>query len=171
MIRFLLPGVILLMFYFESVFVQFFSLVYFSDMTIVPRFLLLSLFFVNVYYDKKASFIYAVIFGVFYDVYHTTIFGVYLYLLPGLLYLFSKASRGFDTNVVFTSFLSLLGLMIGEFILYAFHLMIQNTSVTFQEFLLERLVPTIVLNAIILLLFSYPFKQFLLWIRKRILDI
>ena len=76
MIRYLLPLIALVLFFLEPVFGLFSPLqldgVYYY---IVPRFLLMFLIFVTVYYDAKHAMFYGLFFGLLYDVFFIDIIG------------------------------------------------------------------------------------------------
>jgi len=62
-------------------------------------------------------------------------------------------------NLLVVSVISLLGITILEMIVYEINFLIHLTSMEFIYFLQLRLVPTLILNAIFLLIAAYPYKR------------
>ena len=82
-IRLLLPSVAVLLFLIEPVFAKFSPIEMFDQMIyLVPRFLFMYLLFLAVYYDRKKSIIYGIVFGLLYDVFYIDIIGLYAVLYP-----------------------------------------------------------------------------------------
>ena len=90
MIRFIIPLIAVILFFLEPVF-SLFSPVSIADVsyTLVPRFVIVYLIFITVYYRRKQAMIYGIILGLLYDMYYIDIIGVYTFLYPVICYLFS----------------------------------------------------------------------------------
>ncbi|MEI5905675.1 rod shape-determining protein MreD [Bacillus spongiae] len=167
MMKFLLPIVVTLVFYSESIFVMLFPPELFGKHTIVvPHFLLLLLCFIGIYLGKKTALIYAVIFGLLFDLYYTGIFGVYLYLFPIMVFLVIQIMRVVNANVFVSSAVSLLAMTMTEFAVFFLYLLLQKTGFTVNQFIEWRLFPTLLVNAAALLVFSYPTKVLLFKVKK-----
>ncbi|WP_335869204.1 rod shape-determining protein MreD [Bacillus sp. 2205SS5-2] len=165
--RFVLPIVATLIFYSESLFVQLFSSEIFGQHgVVVPHFLLILLLFIGIYKGQKTGFVYAIIFGFLFDFYFTGIIGIYLYLFPIVVYLVSQIMKLFDANVIVTSIVSFLGIILMDFAVFELYSLLQKTSLSHTQFVEWRLLPTMIVNAIALILMSMPLKTLLLKLKK-----
>ncbi len=77
-VDFLIPFVAVLLFLLEPEFALF-SPIDLNEETVylVPRFLILYLIFISIYYNRKRAVIYGLIFGLLYDVFYIDIIGLY----------------------------------------------------------------------------------------------
>jgi rod shape-determining protein MreD len=158
--KIVLPFLVILFFVSESVFVELWPKnEFYQEYFFVPRFLLIMIVFVTVYVTRFHGIIYGFIFGLLYDVVYTEILGVYMFSFALMAYLASKTMKVFHNNVLVTSFLSIVAVSIVEFYVYGIYLLIGKTDMPFEVFLSNRLLPTIFLNTIFVILFSYPLKQ------------
>ncbi len=160
--RFVLPLILTFVFLFESSFVDLVPAdIFHKENVYVPRFLFVLIAFITVYFNKPMGLVYGAIYGLFYDVIYTEILGVYLFLFTLIAYLISWASRILQTNIFVISLLSLIGIVALEFCVYGVNLAIGIASLSVEQFLQVRVLPTILLNSIFLLIFAYPFKKLL----------
>lgn len=156
--------VAILFFISESIFVEVFSAqLYASKYIIVPRFTLIFLVFLVVYGKKNTAFWYAVGLGAFYDVVYTEVLGIYLFMLPIVVYLASQLMKVLQVNLAIVSFVSLLAISVLEVIVFEINTLIGFSSLTFMDFARLRLLPSLVLNLLFLILFAYFLAK---WIRK-----
>lgn len=83
MVRFLIPSVAVLLFLLEPEFAMLSPIevkghIYY----LVPRFLILYLIFISIYYSRQRAVMYGLFFGVLYDVFYIDIIGLYSVLYP-----------------------------------------------------------------------------------------
>jgi rod shape-determining protein MreD len=160
--RVVLPLLMSFVFLFESSFVDLVPAeIFHKEYVYVPRFLFILIAFITVYFNKPKGLLSGAIFGLLYDIIHTEILGVYLFLFTFMAYLISWASRALQTSIFIISFLSLVGIFALEFCVYGVNLAIGTTNMQFERFLQIRVLPTIILNSAFILLFAYPFKRLL----------
>ena len=161
-IRLLLPAVAVLLFLIEPVFALF-SPIEISDRIIylVPRFLFMYLLFLAVYYDRKKSILYGVIFGLLYDVFYIDIIGLYAVLYPLLCLFISWIVQYIQQSLWIVTILTVFFVALLDFVIYEFFLLISFTSIGMPDFLLSRLVPTIFANLLFLVLIGWLFKYFI----------
>ncbi len=161
-IRLLLPSVAILLFLIEPVFASFSEIeMYNRIIYLVPRFLFMYLLFLAVYYDRKKSIIYGVIFGLIYDVVYIDIIGLYVVLYPLFCLLISQVVRYIHQSLPIVTVLTISFVALLEFVIYEFFLLISFTSIGIEDFLLSRLVPTIIANLLFLILLGWIFKYFI----------
>ncbi|MTD29685.1 rod shape-determining protein MreD [Planomicrobium sp. YIM 101495] len=168
MMRFFLPFIGLILFFLEPVFgllspLQFGGEAY----TIVPRFLLMYLIFVAIYYDRKHAMYYGLFFGLLYDVFFIDIIGLYSFLYPAIALVAGSVVRSIHKNLAVATGLALILTALFEFVLYQFFLLISLTSLPVDFFLVHRLMPTIIANSIFLIMLGWTFK---LAINARLLE-
>ena len=125
---------------------------------LIPRFLILYLIFLAIYYSRKKAMIYGLIFGLCFDVFYLNIIGLYSVLYPAICFLAAWFVKRVESHLIFTMFLSLGLLAVFEFILYEFFYVIQFTTMALQPFLIHRLAPTLIANFLFLLMLAWAFK-------------
>ncbi len=160
--RLVLPLLLTLCFYCESVFVELTPPGLFKlDILLVPHFLLVLFIVMGIFYLRNQTLIYAAIFGLLFDIYYTEIIGVYLFLLPIAVYLASKMARVVQANIITTFFISLLCVGMVEFVVYGMNVFVLQRNVDTHTFLNQRLWPTLIINQIFFLVIYFPFKKLL----------
>jgi rod shape-determining protein MreD len=159
MIRYLIPFVAVMLFLLEPEFAKF-SPIYFEDYTayLVPRFLILYLIFISIYYNRKRAIIYGLIFGLLYDVFYIDIIGLYSVLYPLVCFIAGWSIKFIHQHLLITTVLAVLLVAGMEFLLYEFFLLIDFTAMPFMVFLNGRLLPTIGANLLFLLMLGWAFK-------------
>ncbi|MBM7701367.1 rod shape-determining protein MreD [Metabacillus iocasae] len=169
--RFFLPFLVSAVFIGESMFVNFIagepSL---REWVLSPRFVVIILIFMTVYFNVKQGMVYGLIFGMLYDVAFTDILGVYMLGIPAVCYLASKMMKIFQNNALIVSLLALFAVTIIEFYIYGINVLIHVTDMTFDRFLQQRFYATMILNALFCFVFSYPLKAKLQKWKIQLLD-
>lgn len=163
MIRFLLPLIALVLFFLEPVFgllspLQLDGVYYY----IVPRFLLMFLIFVTVYYDAKHAVFYGLFFGLLYDVFFLDIIGLYSFLYPVMCLIAGYIVKSVHRNLLTATLLTLVLTALFEFALYLFYsfiTFIPTVSVPIIVFLTDRLLPTMIANSLFLIMLGWAFKS------------
>ncbi|QQZ10719.1 rod shape-determining protein MreD [Heyndrickxia vini] len=169
--RIVLPLILSLSFIFESIFVQYFPHQAFGGRyTIVPHFLLVVLLLMGIYYIRNRTILYAFIFGLLFDINYTGILGVYMFLFPFMIYLTSKMMKILQANIFVAGLIVLVDIIIVEFLVYELNILINHVTMSMVDFLYVRLIPTLVLNLIFFIIFSYPMKKWLEKRKKEVLD-
>lgn len=158
--RFVIPLVGLVLFFLEPVF-GLFSPLQFDDgyYYIVPRFLLMFLIFLAVYYDAKRAMIYGLLFGLLYDVFFIDIIGLYSFLYPAICLLAGYAVKSVHRNLGIATLLTLVLTALFEFVLYQFFSVISLISMPADAFFKTRLLPTMIANSLFLVMLGWAFKQ------------
>ncbi|MDE3839767.1 rod shape-determining protein MreD [Bacillus methanolicus] len=158
--RFLLPVMLAAFFVIESVFVQLLpDGTFTSDRILVPRFLIIAIFFLTVYGNKQYGIIYGFVFGLLFDVFYTEILGIYLFLFPLMAYVVSKMMKVLQTNIVIVTIVSIIGVALLELGAYEMNFLIHRTDMDFPQFVSLRLLPTIILNLVFSIIAAYPLKR------------
>ncbi|MEK3766543.1 MULTISPECIES: rod shape-determining protein MreD [unclassified Solibacillus] len=157
--RFLIVFVGVLLFLFESGLAMF-SPLQLGEETyyLIPRFLILYLIFLAIYYSRKKAMIYGLIFGLCFDVFYINIIGLYMVLYPAVCYIAAWCVKRVHPHLVFSMFLALLLMAIFEFVIYEFFYILQFTTMAVQPFIVNRLVPTTIGNLLFLIMLAWAFK-------------
>lgn len=160
--KFLLPLLFLFLFIFESLFIQFLPGDFLGHNRIfVPRFLFCAVLLLTIFVGRKPGMIYAAILGLVFDIVYIEIIGIYLFLFPFVIYLISKIMHVLQANLIVAFLVTLIGVGLLEFGVFAMDLLIHVTNLDILSFLNLRLYPTLMLNAVFLLIFIYPLKRFM----------
>ncbi|HEY4554430.1 MAG TPA: rod shape-determining protein MreD [Bacillaceae bacterium] len=165
--RIILPLVLALAFYSESLFAAFFPPEAFgAERLFIPHFVASLLIFMGIYHFGHRALVYAAIFGLIYDVYYTGIIGVYLFMFPIAVYFAMKLMKVWHTNLLTSGLAAILSLALMESLVYGFQLLVMHVSVTPADFATDRLLPTLILNLAFIILVSFPFSRFLMRRKK-----
>lgn len=157
------PLLAVLIFISESIFVTTFSGDFFTgDKMFIPRFLMIFLVFMSVYYNSRTALYYSMVIGLVFDVVYTEVLGVYLFVFPLITYAISKIMTILQNNIFVVSFMSLIAIAFLETIIYGMNSLLGFSVLTFQQLLLERLVPTLILNAVVIIMVAYPLRKCML---------
>ncbi len=127
---------------------------------LAPRFLFGGLLFLAIYTGRKYGIIYAAIFGLLFDIVWIEIIGIYLFLFPFITYLISKIMHVLQTNIIVAFLVSLVGIALLELGVYEMDFLIHITTLEFISFIKMRFYPTLILNAVYLLIAAYPLKRY-----------
>lgn len=159
LIRLLMPFVAVVLFLFEPVLTMFSPIEMFgSSMTLVPRFLFMYLLFIAVYYDRKKSLIYAILFGILYDVVYIDIVGLYSVLFPLFCVGMNKICNYIQQTLPVVTILTVVFVALLELVAFEFYRIVSITNIPVDQFLMNRLLPTIVANFLLLILLGWLFK-------------
>ncbi|WP_042459185.1 rod shape-determining protein MreD [Neobacillus dielmonensis] len=159
--KFLLPLLFLALFISESLFVQFMpEKVFGQSKILVPHFLYAGLLFFTIYVGKNKGIIYSAIFGLLFDIVYVEVLGIYLFLFPFIAYLVTKVMQVMQSNLIVSSIVSLAGVALLEIGVYEMNFLIHVTDLEFMDFINLRFYPTLILNAIFILLTGFLFKRY-----------
>lgn len=164
--RALIPLICLALFFTEPIF-SLFSPFQMSDefFILVPRFVLVFLMMTAIYVDRMHAVLWGFIFGVLHDVFFIDIIGLYALFYPIAALVASFAAARFDDRPVIGAAIGFGILVTFEFLMYGVFLLIGFTSMPFGGFFINRLLPTALMNG--LLLFVTAFTLFRYRSRER----
>ncbi len=94
-----------------------------------------------------------------FDIVYIEILGIYLFLYPFIAYLVSKIMHFLKSNLIVVFLVSLVGITLLEFGVYEMDFLIHVTSLDFMSFIKMRLYPTLILNAVFIIVAGYPLKR------------
>ena len=110
-----------MLFFLEPVF-SLFSPIEFQEerYTLVPRFVIVYLIFIAVYYDRKRAIIYGIVLGLLYDMFYIDIIGLYAFLYPLICFIATLIIRQIHRHIVTVMFLALFLIVVLELLSYFF---------------------------------------------------
>jgi len=162
MSKYVLPLLLSLLFILENIYVSNVSPTLLGEKgIIVPHFLFFGLLFMTLYYNPKKALIYGVIFGVIYDIVYTEIIGIYLAAFPLFIFLISQAMKILYANLFIRSILVLIWTIALEYLVYGLNILFGYTNMLNSYFINHRLFPTLLLNALFILIFAFPLSSLL----------
>lgn len=126
---------------------------------LVSHFIFIFMVFVSINLSRNYNILLFFFLGLIYDVYYFHTIGIALILFPLLSFLVCQASSTMLLNK-FTRFLSVLILVfLFELSSFAIAVLLNLSSLNLQDFILSSLVPTILLNSLIILIFQPIFEE------------
>jgi len=166
--KYILPLLLSLLFISENMFETIISpMLYGSQTIIVPHFLFIGLIFIALYYDAKLGVIYGAIFGLLFDIVNTEIIGIYLGCFPLFIFLISQTMKMLYANLFVRSLLTLIWTAALEYVVYGLNYLFGYTTMNNSFFMIHRLIPTLLLNGVVLLFAAYPLSSFLKGLREK----
>lgn len=165
--RFLLAFLVFLAFLSESIFIELFPAERFGiDRIFVPRFMIVLIMLTSFFYDRNRALLYAIIFGLLFDIVYTDIIGVYMFSFPLIVYIISLSMKVLHRNLLVIFFVVLVGISLLEGFVFGILYLANVAQLDWNQFLYDRLFPTLVLNGVFLIVIYYPMKKFLLKVEK-----
>jgi len=157
--RLIIPSIAVVLFYLEPVFGLFSPLDIGGEYRfLIPRFLIMYLIFISIYYSRNRAMLYALLFGLLYDVFFIDIIGLYSFLYPLICLIASFIVKYIHQHLIVTTIMSLILIAGLEFVLYHFFSFIGLRDMSLQVFVRERLIPTMIANSIFLAVLGWAFK-------------
>ena len=139
-----------------------------SGYTLVPRIVVITLILLTFIIDHSSMFWFAVMVGFMYDSYYSGILGVYMAIFAVIIRLIGHIRGKISINP-FTLGLALIFLLtITETGVYIIYTLIGIQHLSVQQFLVQRLGSSLVLNLVLYYLLYIPLKKFALWVQAGI---
>ncbi|WP_099221267.1 rod shape-determining protein MreD [Listeria costaricensis] len=132
----------------------------------IPHFILIMLILMTVYYNRNTTLIYAFILGIVFDIYYTSIMGIYFAIFPFTVYLTDKFMKVLQDNIVLVGLVTVFNVILCESLVYAFYYLIGSTTMDIATFVDVRLWTTILFNLAFFLIVYFPFRHFLQKMKK-----
>jgi rod shape-determining protein MreD len=143
-----------------------------SDLLIVPHWVLLFLVLTAIFYERETTYysiIYALVFGFLIDVVYTGVLGVYMFSYALVIYLVFGLRKLFHGNIYVSLLLGIISVIVADVAIHVIYSAAGIIEMMWNDYAINRLLPTIGLN-IIFLLILYPLlaKRLIKW-RKGLL--
>jgi rod shape-determining protein MreD len=156
--RLILPAIVFMFFILESTVLQV-LLTKNDDTVIVPRILFIILLFVAIDGPKNAAVVYAIGFGFLYDFLYTDVIGVYAFSFTVIVYLFLVVSKYLHIQFFLMTLFSIISIVLLEFLIFTIYKMIGITSISMLAFYEKLLMPSLIFNSIVIILFYFLLKK------------
>lgn len=158
--RIVLPLLVFFFFIFEGTVMQVFSPQAFGfETVIVPRFVMVMIVFIAMYFSMSKTLVYAIVVGILYDLIYTDLIGVYLFSMAFSAYVISLCTKVIHTNSIVGLLFSLISVTILDFLVYGIYTLIGIADLPVTVFLSERLFPSLIVNGVFFILMYYPMRR------------
>lgn len=132
----------------------------------VPRILFLIFIILSFHYGKKFMLFSAVIFGLLMDTYYLGFIGIYLFSLILIVLIISKVKKLIDPNVLTYTMLTIIILTVIEIFIFMVIRILGISGMTMQEFLVNKLAATLLLNTVLMIISSYFIQKLILSVNE-----
>ncbi|GGA85918.1 rod shape-determining protein MreD [Ornithinibacillus halotolerans] len=129
-----------------------------GNLMITPHWVLMFLILITIFYDDNNSIhsiIYALIFGLLIDIAYTGILGVYMFTYGLVIYVIHGMKKLLHSNIYSTLLFGIISIIIAELIINLIYFVIGVMNSEWLDYLMVRLIPSILANSIFLALI-YP---------------
>jgi len=138
-----------------------------SDYMFVPHWLLVFLAYIAVFYDRDSTYIsvmYAVLFGLLFDIVYTGVLGLYMFSYGLVIYIVHGLKKMLHANFFVMVLLGLAGIVFADAGIYIILTVVEIAEMPWQMYIVNRLLPTLLLNLLFLILL-YPIftKRLISW--------
>lgn len=162
-----LPLLLLFVFLFENMFATIVPTeVFWNNSIAAPHFFIIVLCFVTVYYSPVQGIYYGLLFGFLFDTVYTELVGIYIFAYPILAYLVYSVMKILQLNLFIVASIVLASIVALEYYVYGFLTLLGRTHMSAYVFFTDRLLSTLLLNAIFLLIVCFPLRRYLVRLSK-----
>jgi rod shape-determining protein MreD len=129
-----------------------------GDLMITPHWVLMFLVLVAIFYDSEETYhsiLYAMVFGLLIDIAYTGILGVYMFTYGGVIYIIHGLRNMLHSNIYTILLFGIMGVAAADFIINIIFYVIGIMDAPWMDYLMYRLIPSILANSLFVLLF-YP---------------
>lgn len=129
-----------------------------NDLLIIPHWVFIFLLYMAIFYDNDRTYfsvLYGAIFGMLIDVVYTGVLGVYMFTYAFVIYIMHGIRKFLHGNIYVAILLGIFGILLTDFTIYLIFSVVGLTNMILEDYLLYRLLPTIVANLLFMLLL-YP---------------
>lgn len=162
-----MPLIAIAVFILEGVSSMLFSQSFFGEQRFfIPHFLIVMLVLMATFYSRNVTLIYAFALGMVFDIYYTGILGIYFAIFPLVVYLTDKFMKVLQNNIMLVGLVAVFNVILTECLVYGFYVLIGGTDMALASFVDQRLWTTILLNLAFFLIVYFPFRSFLLKLKR-----
>ena len=127
--------------------------VFWKDSIAAPHFFIIVLCFITVYYSPVQGIYYGLLFGFLFDTVYTELVGIYIFAYPILAYLVYSVMKVLQLNLFIVVSIILASAV--ALYVYGFLTLLGRTHMPAYVFFTDRLLSTLLLNAIFLLIVCF----------------
>ncbi|WP_193433359.1 rod shape-determining protein MreD [Virgibacillus necropolis] len=132
-----------------------------SDLLIIPHWVFIFLLYIALFYDNDRTYfsvLYGAIFGLLIDIVYTGVLGVYMFAYAFTIYVMHGIRKLLHSNIYVTILLGIIGILFADFTIYLVYSVVGLTDMVLEDYMLYRLLPTIIANLLFLLVL-YPITK------------
>jgi rod shape-determining protein MreD len=167
----IIPVILLFMLAFEGVAIELLPpSIKFAEIYIIPQWVLMFLILVTIYSYTKMPIIpiiYGAVFGLMTDIVYTNILGVYMFVVALAVYVAQLLNRLFQANIFMVIIIATVSLFVLEFSLVFIYSFLGISTMSINQFLVFRFLPTWIANILFIVIIYYPTKQLLKWMNAK----
>lgn len=129
---------------------------------IVPHWVFIISVFIAIFYDKEDTYysiFYGIIFGLLIDIVYTDVLGIYMFSYGFVIYIIHELRRLVHANFYAVTIIGIVGISLTDFFIHAVFKMIGFADIMWGDYVLFRLLPTVLANLIFLIIFYPIFKK------------
>ncbi|MFS0672941.1 rod shape-determining protein MreD [Ornithinibacillus sp. 179-J 7C1 HS] len=129
-----------------------------GDIMITPHWVLMFLVLIAIYYDRRNSYhsiVYALIFGLLFDIAYTGILGVYMFTYGVTVYIIHELRNMLHSNIYSVLLFGIISIIIADVIINMIYYFVGIMDAEWINYIMSRLLPSILANSIFLLII-YP---------------
>lgn len=167
MSRIYIPAFIFILLVIEGTLFQLITPSHTINVTLVPRFLVVMIVLIGIHFGRYSSIVYGIIFGLLYDIVYTQLLGVYMFGFAFIGYVFVNSHKRIQDSLMVQLLIILSAVTFFEYYQFGLYRLIGITEMSAQLFLLERLVPSVVLNSAFAILVYYPAKRLFEYVKRQ----
>lgn len=158
--RVYLPAILFLFFIIEGTIMQVIAPEnYGSAIVLVPRFTMIIIVFVALYVSIPLAVFYAIVIGLLYDVIYTDFIGIYMFSMAVTAYIVGQSAKVMHINAIVGMLVSFVTVIVLDFLVYGVYTLIGFVDMPIKLFMLERLLPSLLLNGVFFILIYVPMKK------------
>ena len=133
-----------------------------GDYLIIAHWVLAFLVYIAIYYDTGSTYysiVYALTFGLLIDIIYTGVLGVYMFSYGLVIYIIHGLQRLLQRNIFVLLLLGVAAFLMSDIFIYLVYFVVGITEMVWRDYLLQRLIPTILANLLFLLILFPIFKK------------
>ena len=139
-----------------------------SDQLYIPRLLFMLIITAGIFRGRGYGLLYAVIFGALYDIVYSEVLGVYTFGMGFAAYFLSLSFPVVKRHLSIVVAIAVFGVAFLEYYVYGMMSLVGITTVSHDFFLWSRLVPTLIMNAIAIIVLVWPLKKWFDYVETRL---
>lgn len=132
----------------------------------IPRFVVVILIFSALFLGRLQGLLLGLLFGFVYDIIYGGVIGIYTFSMAIVGYFSGLSFKIFQQNIFIILSTILVALVTHEFMVYGLLSLIGYVQMDVQDFFLQKVIPTLVLNLIFALLVAYPVQKVLVQMKQ-----
>ncbi|WP_404453256.1 rod shape-determining protein MreD [Virgibacillus necropolis] len=132
-----------------------------NDLLIIPHWVFIFLLYIAIFYDTDQTYfsvLYGAIFGMLIDIVYTGVLGVYMFAYAFNIYVMHGIRKLLHANFYVTILLGIFGISLTDFTIFLIFTVVGLTDMALVDYLIYRLIPTILANLLFLLVL-YPITK------------